>query len=192
MVGPIDVIRKDADRLHTGVNCVTSSFDLERDVSQKPLVRLIWNEKDANQVNHVTVPFDPTQNLGLDFSRSKFEIILSQEWEGGSICTTGTWVNHTWRWPLLNHYSDVIMSLMASQITGVSIVCSTVGSGAGQRKQKSPASLAFVRGIHRWLVNHKRPIAHKMFPFDDVIMPWSGGWMYGIMTSTNPHVTKYQ
>ena len=31
-------------------------------------------------------------------------------------------------------YNDVIMSTMASQITGVSIVCSTVGSGADQRK----------------------------------------------------------
>ena len=47
------------------------------------------------------------------------------------------------------HYSDVIMSTMASQITGVSIVCSAVCSGAHQRKHQSSASLAFVRGIHR-------------------------------------------
>ena len=32
------------------------------------------------------------------------------------------------------HYSDVIMSAMASHITGFSIVCSTVCSGADQRK----------------------------------------------------------
>ena len=34
------------------------------------------------------------------------------------------------------------------------------------------ASLAFVRGIHRWPVNspHKGPVTRKMFPFDDVIM----------------------
>ena len=33
-------------------------------------------------------------------------------------------------------------------------------------------SLAFVRGLHRWLVNspHKGPVTWKMFPFDDVIM----------------------
>ena len=43
-----------------------------------------------------------------------------------------------------SHYSDVIMSAMASQITSVSNVCSTVCSGA---------SLAFVRGIHRWPVD---------------------------------------
>ena len=39
------------------------------------------------------------------------------------------------------HYSDVIMSAMTSQITGVSIVCSLVGSGADQRKHQSSASL---------------------------------------------------
>ena len=70
------------------------------------------------------------------------------------------------------HYSVVIMSPMASQITGVSIVYSTVCSGADQRKHQSSASLAFVRGIHRSPVNspHKGPVTRKMFPFDDVIM----------------------
>ena len=43
------------------------------------------------------------------------------------------------------HYSDIIMSVMASQITGVSIVCPTVGSGADQRKHQSSASQAFVQ-----------------------------------------------
>ena len=64
------------------------------------------------------------------------------------------------------------MSEMASQITGVSIVCSTVFSGADQRKHQSSASLAFVWGIHRWPVNatHKGRVRRKMFPFDDVIM----------------------
>ena len=40
------------------------------------------------------------------------------------------------------------------------------------KKHQSPASLAFVRGIHRWLVNslHKGPVTQKMFPFDDVII----------------------
>ena len=46
------------------------------------------------------------------------------------------------------HYSDVIMNLMASQITGVSIVYSTVCSGVDKKNQRS-ASLAFVRGTHR-------------------------------------------
>ena len=70
------------------------------------------------------------------------------------------------------HYRDVKMSTMASQITGVSIVCSTVCSDADRRKHQSSASLAFMRRIHRWSVNspHKRPVTRKMFPFDDVIM----------------------
>ena len=70
------------------------------------------------------------------------------------------------------HYSDVIMGLMASQITGPTIIYSTVHSGADQRKHQSSASLAFVRGIHRWPVNspHKGPVTRKMFLFDDAIM----------------------
>ena len=73
---------------------------------------------------------------------------------------------------IFRHYNDVIMTAMVSQITGVSIGCSTVCSGADQRKHQSSASLAFVRGIHRWPVNspHKWPVTRKMFPFDDVIV----------------------
>ena len=64
------------------------------------------------------------------------------------------------------------MNAMASQITSLAIVYSTVYSGANQRKHKSSASLAFVRGIHRWPVNspHKGPVTRKMFSFDDIIM----------------------
>ena len=47
------------------------------------------------------------------------------------------------------HYNDVIMGAMASQINGVSIVYSTVCSGADQGKYQSSASMAFVMGIHR-------------------------------------------
>ena len=70
------------------------------------------------------------------------------------------------------HYNDVIMSVMVSQITNLTIVYSTVYSGADQRKRQSSVSLAFVRGIHRWPGNspHKGPVTRKMFPFDDVIM----------------------
>ena len=48
------------------------------------------------------------------------------------------------------HYSDVTISAMASEITSISSVSSTVGSDAHQRKYQSSASLAFVRGIPRW------------------------------------------
>ena len=68
------------------------------------------------------------------------------------------------------------MSSTASQITSHRIVCSSVYSGADQMKHQRAASLAFVRGIHRWPVNspHKGPVTRKMFPFDDVTMACSG------------------
>ena len=71
-----------------------------------------------------------------------------------------------------DHYDDVIMSTIASQITSLTIVYSAVYSGADQSKHQSSASLAFVWGIHRGPVNspHKWPVTRKMFPFDDVIM----------------------
>ena len=64
------------------------------------------------------------------------------------------------------------MDAIASQITSLTIVYSTVDSGADQRKHESSVSLAFVRAIHRGPVNspHKWPVTQKMFPFDDVIM----------------------
>ena len=70
------------------------------------------------------------------------------------------------------HYSDGIMSAMASQITSITIVYSIAYSGAHQRKHRRSASLAFMTGIHRWPVNspHKRPVTRKMVPFDDVVM----------------------
>ena len=89
------------------------------------------------------------------------------------------------------------MGAIASQITSLTIVYSTVYSDAYQRKHQSSASLAFVRGIHRGPVNspHKWPVTRKMFPFDDVIMqslqdqcsqyPWNWN-LAGISTALVP------
>ena len=55
-----------------------------------------------------------------------------------------------------SHYSDVTVSVMASQITGVSIVCPTVGSGVHQIKQKYSASRVFVS---IWWRHHVRTLA---------------------------------
>ena len=70
------------------------------------------------------------------------------------------------------YYSDIITTVMASQITGVSIVCSFFWLGEHHRKHQSSASLTFVRGIHNWSVDSplKGPVARKTFPLDDVIM----------------------
>ena len=81
--------------------------------------------------------------------------------------TTWCFINNS------SHYNDVIVLIaMASQMTSITDVYSTVHLGADQRKHQSSASLAFVLGIQRWPVNslHKGPVTRKMFPFDDVIM----------------------
>ena len=53
------------------------------------------------------------------------------------------------------HYDDVIMSTIASQITSLTIVYSTVYSDADQRRHQSSASLAFVWGNNRWPVKSR-------------------------------------
>ena len=78
------------------------------------------------------------------------------------------------------YYNDVIMGAIASLITNITIVYSTVYSDADQRKHQSSAPLAFVWGIHRGPVNspHKWPVTRKMFPFYDVTIGWKliGPW----------------
>ena len=80
----------------------------------------------------------------------------------------------------LSYSSDAIMGAMTSQITSLTIVYSTVYSDVDQRKHHSSASMAFVRGIHRWPVNstHKGPVTGKMFSFDDVIIVCSSPTNY--------------
>ena len=91
------------------------------------------------------------------------------------------------------------MGAMASQISSLTRVYTTIYSGADQRKHQCYAPLAFVRGIHRWPVNspHKGPITRNMFPFDDVItnIPFTSprhleGWLwnfnYGHLWDNSP------
>ena len=70
---------------------------------------------------------------------------------GGRLGTTSSHMNL--------HYNDVIMGTMTSQITSLTTVYTTAYSGADKKNQSS-ASLAFVRGIHRWPVNspHHWPV----------------------------------
>ena len=64
-----------------------------------------------------------------------------------------------------DHYADVIMTKIASQITSLNIVYSTVLSGADQSKHQSYTSLAFVWGIHRdrWIPRTKGQLRGKCF-----------------------------
>ena len=128
----------------------------------------------------LTAPSNYMNQRWLVISKVQYGILLRAAAQGPSvlqICLKiTTKISFT-------HYSDVIMSAILSQITGVSIVYLAICSGADQRKHQSSASLAFVRGIHRWPVNspHKGPVTRKMFPFDDVIMISKG-----IMSLTCP------
>ena len=82
-----------------------------------------------------------------------------------------TWPTGVWYWVSIDYfeefrrinYIDVIMGTMASQITSLTIVWSTVYSGADQIRYQNPASLASVRVIHRWSVisPHKGPVKRK-------------------------------
>ena len=63
------------------------------------------------------------------------------------------------------HYTDVIMTTIASQITSLMVVYSIVYSEADQSKHQSSASLAFVWGIHRdrWIPRTKGQLRGKCF-----------------------------
>ena len=64
-----------------------------------------------------------------------------------------------------DHYNYVTMRSMASQITGISIVCLTICSGTNKKHQRS-ASMAFVGESPD--SPRKGPVTWKMFRFDDV------------------------
>ena len=55
---------------------------------------------------------------------------------------------------------DVIIGAMASEITNLTVVCSTAYSDTDKRTQLSFTSLTFLRGIHRGPLNspHKGPV----------------------------------
>ena len=80
--------------------------------------------------------------------------------------------------PLRNfHYSDFTMGAMASQMTGVSIFCSTVCSGEHQRKHQK------LRVTGLWKANppvtgglpSQRASNAEMFPSNNVTMAHKGG-----------------
>ena len=79
------------------------------------------------------------------------------------------------------HNNNVIMSAIASQITSVSIACSTVGSGADPKKHQNSATQAFVRGIHRSPVNSPKKASNA-----ENVFIWSRHhWFNMICTKMN-------
>ena len=74
-------------------------------------------------------------------------------------------ISLNWYKMICVHYIDVIITTIASQITSLTVVYSTVYSDADQRKHQSSASLAFVWGIHRdrWIPRTKDQLRGKCF-----------------------------
>ena len=70
-----------------------------------------------------------------------------------------------------NHYIDVIMTTVASQITSLTVVYSIVYSGRSKKTSKLRVT-GLCAGNSPGPVNsrHKGPVTRKMVPFDDVIM----------------------
>ena len=68
------------------------------------------------------------------------------------------------------HYNDVIMSAMASQITGVSTVCSTAVLVVDEKAKLRVTGLCEGNPPVTCGFPHKGPVTRKMFPFDDIIM----------------------
>ena len=86
--------------------------------------------------------------------------------------------------PVFRWLSDVIMGALASQTTGVSMGCSTVCSGADQRKHQSSASLAFVRGIYRWLLTQRASdMENVSIRWRHHADQWSSHWICIILNS---------
>ena len=84
-----------------------------------------------------------------DFIELVIQLIITKLCITEPVCEK-RWLSETSMFGRLarDHYPDVIMTTMASQITSLTVVYSIVYSGADQRNHQSSASLAFVRWIH--------------------------------------------
>ena len=86
------------------------------------------------------------------------------------------------RWPhefaasILLHYINVIMTTMASQITSLTGCLLNLLFGPRSKKTSKLRVTGLCVGNSPGSVNspHKGPVTRKMFPFDDVIMVYTG------------------
>ena len=110
----------------------------------------------------VVIPREERLSLVLSTTNvSAWRCVLPEIWRGVSLAVTLC--------------SDVIISAMASQITGVSIVYSTVCSGADQRKHQSSPSRAFGRKEiigDRWIPRTKVQYRGKCFHLVTSLGQW--------------------
>ena len=90
------------------------------------------------------------------------------------------------------HYGDVIMSAMASQFTGVSIVCSIIFSASKKTSKLRVTGLCGGNPPATGGSTQRGPVTRKMFPFDDVIM-WQyqqqkGGHFVQVPVRSHPYI----
>ena len=114
--------------------------------------------------------FDKPQNkrLSKQARRRWFETLSRSLWRHCNVLTQWGRLMHTFVSALVHHsihYNDVIMSLIASQITSLTVVYSAVYSDADKKKHQSSVWLAFVWGIHRdrWIPRTKGQLRGKCF-----------------------------
>ena len=133
------------------------SLHYHHDAINDDAVKYSWNWAGSNKASEDV--YSPIRGEELEDNQHDQKLIRSRE----TIMIVVT---------RFEHYNEVIMGAIASQITSLTIVNSTVYSGADQRKHESSVSLTFVWGIHQGPMNsqHKWPVTRKMFPSDDVIM----------------------
>ena len=157
--------------------------------TDRSFTKILIKYKCPSALNFITQPYDNHQFQGpywlinktsyrkiswsLEAARFGFGLFQSPSNLTGTSAAgryIGCFCEYLWEnWP--RPYTDVIMGAMASQITSLTIVNSTVYTGADKKNQSS-ASLAFCAGIHRSPVNspHKWPVTGKIFSFEDIIM----------------------
>ena len=146
---------------------------------------------------HITGPMwgESTRHRGIPLSSGHncgalmFSFMLAR---------TKFWIAGDFRRHQKIHYSGVIMGAMASQITSLRIVNSTVYSGVDQRKHQESASLASVRGIHWWPVNFPAQMAtnaenvsiwwrhHGYSSFQHMSVMWMCQWVTTIWRAWTP------
>ena len=144
-----------------------------------PLNIAAWTKWPTFYRRHIQKYFPESKWLGFYFNVVE---VCSQDsnWSEASISSGKDLV---WSRKLNKPLPETILGKTYGDMSLVTLSCGrevlgsptsnvNIYSGADQRKHQSSASLAFVRGIHRWPVNspHKWPVTRKMFPFDDVIM----------------------
>ena len=82
------------------------------------------------------------------------------------------------------HKYDVIMVAMASQITSLTIVYSTLIQAQIKENIKDPRHYAFVWGIHRWVVNFRAQMASIA---ENVSIWWRHHANDGLRTQPHSH-----